>query len=85
MFSLEVKVFCASHTHHNKVVEDGGDQVCGDEGEVRGQELCVGADGDVGGDLSGRERGGIRIGVCGALPCLPASSRRPGSLRWGQT
>ena len=28
----------ATHTHHNKVVEDG---VCGDEGEVRGRELCV--------------------------------------------
>ena len=40
-----------THTHHNKVVEDGGDQVRGDEGEVRGQELCVGTDGDVGGEL----------------------------------
>ena len=40
-----------SWTYHHKVVEDGGDQVGGDEGEVRGQELCEPCDGDARGDL----------------------------------
>ena len=40
-----------SWTYHHKVAEDGGDQVGGDEGEVRGQELCEPCDGDARGDL----------------------------------
>ena len=57
---------------------DGGDQVCGDEGEVRGQKLCVGT--LVLAGIQGRERERARKG-CGMLLCLPASSRKLGSLR----